>query len=381
MRGTGLLRNSIPLLKIRGIPVEVNYSWVLIFVLVSVNLATGWFPTMLPGRRLSQYILLGSAASLCMFVCVLIHELSHSLVAQFLGLHVHSIVLHVFGGVSLIKEEHYTPAREFQVTVAGPLSSFLLAAFFLVLRTLIQGRLAFAILTFLFFVNLLLALFNLLPGFPLDGGRILRSIIAWRKKDFLAATRIASRVGVAFALLLMAYGAIVIIRGDLSGLWTVLIGIFLKEAADSSDKQVILQDVLRDRTISEIMRKDPIVLSPETSVQEAIDRYFWGYRYGSFPVAANGHAIGIVCFNEVKKVETGRRAETPVKEVMHPMSDLLQATPDETVLSALDKLSNNEVGRLIVVNSDGAIAGYLSFRDVARTLWEQHVRVSLKGEK
>lgn len=360
---------SIPLFRIRGIPVEINYSWILIFLLVAANLAVGWFPALLPGRPAFMYYLIGAVGALLLFLCVLAHELSHSFVAQHGGMEVRGIILHVFGGVSLIDEKRYTPGLEFRVSAAGPLLSIALGFAFYLLRKYVfpeDGTLIFALLSYLYVVNFMLAAFNLLPGFPLDGGRVLRSILAYWKKDLLVATRMAARAGVAVAFVLMGLGSLSVLRGNFGGIWTILIGIFLKEAAESSYKQLVLQQTFQQRWVEQIMQRNPVIVPPNLTVQELIDDYFWRYQYGSFPVGAGNSASGIVTFSDAKKVLPADRSNVRVSDICHPMSPELRARLNDSILDAFRKASNNGVGRLVVTDENGIILGYLSLRDIAR---------------
>ncbi len=364
----------IPLFKIYGIPVEINYSWILIFILVSINLGSGWFPATLPGVSPTAAYALGAIAALLLFLCVLAHELSHSLVARREGLQVHGIILHVFGGVSLIHEGTYKPGVEFKVAIAGPLLSVVLGAVFLFLRKFLfatPATVPFALFTYLFLINFMLAIFNLLPGFPLDGGRLLRSILVFWKKDLMVATKIAARVGVVIAYLLMVYGAVAILKGNLGGFWTILIGIFVKDAAESSYKQMLINQRFGGKLVADIMQKTPVIIPPDITVQNLIDDYFWRYQYGSFPVG-DTQALGIIPFTDVKKIPSSDRERITVREIMHPISDALQITADKTILEAFEKARINGVGRLIVTDNNKQIVGYISLRDIARVFQERN---------
>jgi CBS domain-containing protein len=230
-------------------------------------------------------------------------------------------------------------------------------------------------LTYLYFINIMLAIFNLLPGFPLDGGRILRSLLAFWKKDLLKATQIASRAGILFAFLLMTYGLVVILMGNFWGIWTVLIGMFLKDAAESSYKQVLFQDVFRSGTIDQIMQRNPVVIPPDITIRQLIDEYLWRYHYGSFPVGQE-RALGIITFTDIKKVSPEQRANVRVRDIMHSIDDSLRISTGDTIVAAFEKASNNAVGRLIVVDREDLILGYLSLRDIAQAF---HYRSQLRA--
>lgn len=360
---------SIPLFRIHGIPVEIDYSWILIFLLVAANLASGWFPALLPQRPIYLYYVAGAAGAILLFLCVLAHELSHSFVAQAGGMEVHGIILHIFGGVSLIDEKRYKPGLEFRVSAAGPVLSVLLGFAFYLLRRHVysqQDTVTFAMLTYLYVINFMLAAFNMLPGLPLDGGRVLRSVIAYWKGDVILATRIAARAGAIVAYILMALGILAILQGNFSGFWTILIGIFLKQAADSSYRQVLMENQFKQKWVEQVMQKNPIVVSPTLSIQELIDDYFWRYQYGSFPVGVDDGALGIVTFSDARKVQAEDRSRIHVSEILHHIGPELRARLDESLLDAFRKATTNGVGRLIVTDEDGKILGYLSLRDIAR---------------
>lgn len=335
------------------------------FVLVSANLALRWYPQVLPQYSKSVYYVLGAVSCVALFLCVLAHELSHSFVAKKEGAEVRGIVLHVFGGVSLINETKYTPGMEFRVAAAGPLLSvFLGAAFWAIRKVFIEHSIAYEFLSYLFFINVSLAVFNLLPAFPLDGGRLLRALLALWKRDLLKATKIASRVGTWFAFLLMGYGVVGLLSGNFWGIWTVLIGIFLKDAAQMSFRQMLMRDAFRQGTVADIMQNNPVVVPSQITIQELIDEYFWRYHHGSFPVG-DDKALGIVSFKDVKKIPQERRGLMRVNEIMYPIQESMRIKMEDTILSAFEKATQNGIGRLIVVDFADRILGYISLRDIA----------------
>jgi Zn-dependent protease len=377
------ISRGLSLLRVAGIPIEINYSWILIFVLVTANLAWRWFPEVLPGRSAMLYYLLSAACALVLFICVLAHELSHSLVAKRGGAEVQGIVLHVFGGVSLISEKQYSPALEFRVAIAGPLLSIALGFVFWLIRQYIfpdPHTIGHALSTYLYFINIVLAVFNLLPGFPLDGGRVLRSLIGFWKKDVIAATRITSRIGRLLAIVFIVYGLFIVLSGNFWGLWTVLIGIFLKDAAEFSYRQVLMQDLFRGGLVRQIMQSPPVVVPPDITIQQFIDEYLWHHHYGSFPVG-NEKALGILTFTDVKKIAGEDRQRLFVRDVMHPADANLEIAGDEPIMKAFEKASNNGVGRLIVVNREGKIEGYLSLRDIGRAFQQRSELTTKKQER
>lgn len=227
---------GLKILRVLGIDIYINYTWLIIFALVAWSLAAGYFPPALPGRSSLLYWGLGVAAAVLLFASVLVHELTHSVVARSLGLHISGITLFLFGGVSNLTEAPPDPGSELKIAVSGPLSSFALSGLFYFLLVVVPGPPALsAILGYLFVVNLLLAVFNIIPGFPLDGGRLLRSLLWWRTHNLKRSTLMAASAGAGVGWALVALGLLGVFAGNLlGGIWLVLIGLFLRSAANYS---------------------------------------------------------------------------------------------------------------------------------------------------
>lgn len=359
---------TLRVLTIRGIPINIHVSWLVIYGLITWTLAVGYFPRALPDLPAAAYWANGLLAAFLLFVSVLLHELSHSLVATKYGLSVRGITLHVFGGVSELEDEPPSPGAEFLIAVVGPITSFAIAA---VLWAISAAGFVHAwmqaVLTYLVWVNTAVGVFNLVPGFPLDGGRLLRAAL-WRWTGTLGrATHIASRVGVVFAFALMALGVFQILGGNvLGGFWLILIGVFLRTAADASYSQTALQQALARLPVRDIMTRDVVSVAPEATVEQLAE-HFWSHHVTSFPVVDNGTVLGIASVQQVHQVPREQRMQRRVDTLMRPLTDELVIGPEDSVFDALGKATRNGVGRLAVLE-DARLVGYLSLKDITHVL-------------
>lgn len=359
--------STVRVLTVFGIPININASWVLIYALITWTLAVGYFPRQLPGLEPVAYWANGLLAALLLFASVLIHELAHSLVAMRSGLAVSGITLHLLGGVSQLEDEPPDPRTEFLIAAAGPLASFAIAAGLWLSRMTIDVAWVGAIVTYLIFVNTAVGVFNLIPGFPLDGGRVLRAIV-WRTiGDFARATTIASRVGGLVALALIGLGVLQTATGAfLNGIWLVLIGLFLRQAATASQSQVTLRTALGDLPVADVMIRDVVTVPWSASVADLVQR-FWTYHVSSFPVVEGPIVRGIATVHDVGRIPFEDWEHRSVQHAMRPIADRLTIAPTATALEALQKATANGVGRLAVM--DGArLVGYLSLKDLAHVL-------------
>jgi Zn-dependent protease len=362
------MAGTLRLLTIRGIPIGVHVSWLIVYALITWTLAVGYFPRALPELPRTAYWISGLVAALLLFASVLLHELSHAFVARAQGLRVRGITLHVFGGVSHIEEEARTPRAEFWIAVVGPLTSLALAGVLWLLRasTDLRGS-PRAVLDYLIVVNTAVGLFNLMPGFPLDGGRVLRAVL-WRWRGSLErATTAASQVGVAFAYGLMGLGALQILGGGLiGGLWTVLLGLFLSAAADASAAQTSLRAVLSRLRVADVMVRDVVTIDADASVADLVE-HFWSHHVTSFPVVTDGRVIGIASLQGVHQVPREQWPQTEVRTVMRPLDDALIIEPGHSVFQALERASSNGLGRLAVLERQ-RLVGYLSLKDITHVM-------------
>lgn len=365
--------DGIRLGQVTGIPIRLHWSWFLILALITWTLAAGYFPAQLPEASIGMAWLYGLVAALLLFGSVLLHELSHALVAQRRGLPVAGITLHVFGGVSELEREPASPRDEFAIAIVGPLTSYAVAAgCWLAVRGLALSPGPEAVLAYLGVVNLFVGTFNLVPGFPLDGGRLLRSALwAWRG-DLVAATRIASRAGTVVAFGLMGWGGLRLFGGGgFAGLWLILIGFFLHQAAGASYRELLVRRSLEHVPVHEAMTRAVITVPAAATLDRLVDGYFWPHHVASFPVLERSDTrdgvVGVVTVNQVKEVPRDAWAATAVRDVMVGLRDDLTIAPSASCWEALGKLVRNGIGRLVVLQA-GRLVGYVSLKDVLHLL-------------
>ena len=363
------MHGSIRLGKLAGIDISIHISWFIILVLLTWSLASGWFPQFFPGWSASAYWLTALISALLLFLCVLIHELAHSLVARAYGQTVKGITLFVFGGVAQIGQEAERPGVEFQVAIVGPLASFLLAGLaFLLLLPLNNNNPVVAVLDYLAISNLLLGIFNLIPGFPLDGGRVFRSIVWKATGNFQRATRIASFVGQSCGFLFILLGIIAFFTGGfINGLWIAFIGWFLLNAAQSANTQVIAQSTLQGVTVKQVMNPRPVTVPANISLQKLLDDYFLPAGIRAAPVAEGDSLSGLITFTDIGRVERDRWANTPVGHAMRSIEDIAVASPEQSLYDALQEMVARDINQLPVMQ-DGHLVGLLNRESILRYL-------------
>ena len=348
--------------NIAGIDIDIHVSWIIILVLLTVSLATGWFPQLYPGWSTATYWLIAFLSSLLLFVSVLLHELAHSLVARRRGLPVKSITLFIFGGVSNIEREPQSPGVEFQIAFVGPLTSLVIGAICFLLQVPLRGSNSplEGILFYLAVTNILLGVFNLIPGFPLDGGRVLRSIV-WRLTGNLRqATRVATLTGQVIAYLFILLGIWIFFVGDiLDGIWLGFIGWFLLSAAQSANAQGMLTSVLRGVTVGEVMNPKPATVPADISLQQLVDAYFLpgGLRYAL--VMQTDRLLGLITLGDIRHIPREQWGQVPVSTAMIPLSRLHVVTPQQSLSDVLSLMAGRDVNQLPVVEN-GALVGILS---------------------
>jgi Zn-dependent protease/CBS domain-containing protein len=373
------------IMSIGGIDIKVHWSWVIILALVTFQLAVGYFPLQMPGENTVVYWVLGLIAALLLFVSVLLHELSHSFMALARGLKVRDIVLFIFGGVSNIEQEPESARDEFLVTVVGPLSSLVLAAVFFGLEQLVSppvrrvGAGAAAVLQYLAFINLLLGLFNLIPGFPLDGGRVLRSIVWAITRNLQTATRVAGAIGQ-----LVAYGFIfwglyqAFFLSDLSGLWISFIGWYLLNAAQQSVAGTVVRESLRGMNVGQVMEPAPQVAAPHMTIAQLLTQYILPYNLRAVPVAEDGRLAGIVTLGDIKDVPQDQWGTVTVAQQMTGGEKLRTVRPQDGLDRAMELLGAGQFDQLPVVDPAGRLVGLLTR---ARLLHWLQIRDELKLPK
>ena len=385
------MRNGLGLGKIFGISIYVDWSWIFIFVLVTSQLALEVFPGLHP--QWGPALVWGTAlvAAFLFFASVLAHELAHSIVARANGIPVSNITLFLFGGVSNIQREPQSPGIEFVMAIVGPLTSIVLGVIFLLLSGAITAGVDVALgnlpralaaldplstlLLWLGPINIVLGIFNLVPGFPLDGGRVLRSILWGATNNLRRATQWASWVGQAIAWVFIASGILMVFNvpvpffgsGQVGGLWLAFIGWFLNNAAVQSYRHVVVEDLLGGVPVAQLMRTNAPTVPPNIPVSSLVHDHIMGTDERAFPVVDNDRLVGIVCIEDVRKSPRAEWDTTAVNRIMTPASQLAIATPRQDAGDALNELAIRDVNQLPVVQ-DGRLVGMLRRRDIMRWL-------------
>jgi Zn-dependent protease len=356
-----MLTEGIPIGKAFGIPLRLHYSWFIVFVLITWSLAYN-FARAYPHWSLVNSIATAIITSLLFFGSVLAHELLHSIVAKAAGIPIQSITLFIFGGVSHMGEEPKQPQVEFRMALAGPLTSLVLGGIFLAIWHWLGDTSEFikAICFWLGWINIALAAFNLVPGFPLDGGRVLRSLLWWQSHDLRKATRIASNIGRGIGYLLILIGIALIFFGNwINGLWLAFIGWFLENAATSSYRQLALQDILRGHRVSELMTRDCPTIPPQVTIQQLVNDQILTSGRRCFPVVQNDRVLGLITIHDIKGVPREQWPAKTAGEVMTPFANLKSVRPDEDLTTVLKILTEKNINQLIVVE-DGKIIGIIA---------------------
>lgn len=358
--------------RIFGLEISVDLSWLIIVALVVWSFSTAVFPRAVPELSGRAYLLLGVVAGALFFGSLLLHEIAHSLMARAKGVEVEGITLFIFGGVSRMRDEARSARDEFLIAGVGPLASLAVGAVFWLLSivgdALGWGAPAVEVARYLSFLNVALAGFNLLPGFPLDGGRLFRALLWWWRDDLEEATRIASVGGQALGVLIATFGLLQLFGGNLiGGLWLGVIGWFLMNAAKMSYRQHVLRAGLEGATARDAMTAEPEVVSPSISVGKLVEDHFLRDKHGSYPVVEGDEPVGLVTLEETGEVPRDRWDATRVREVMIPFGEQVSVRPDEELFEVIRKLGESPARRLLVVNEDRELLGIVTARDV--TTW------------
>ena len=353
--------------RVFGFRIRIDASWFLVFALVIWTFSQHEFPRQLPGYSTPVYYTMGVIGGVLFFLSVLLHELAHSVMARARGIEVEGITLFIFGGVAQTRMEAQRALDEFLLTIVGPLMSVALAGvFYLVSQA--SGELGWAapiatVASFLALLNFVLAVFNMVPAFPLDGGRIFRSAVWAATGNLEKATRWATWGGRLFGYLLIAFGVLQLFYGYmLAGLWSAFIGWFVSNAASSSYRQFAVRQILSKVPAASIMVRNPVVIGPETTVKELIDRYLIRGGDSAYPVVSNGGVLGLVGVNEVSRIPEAMRSTTTVGAVMRSASEVPVVRGTETLDRVVGRLDSDEEHVLVV--EDGRFVGVLGLGDI-----------------
>ncbi len=384
------MTRGIKLFSIIGIRINLDFTWFIAFALFAWSLGLGYYPSSVPGLSQTSYIIMGAVSSLSIFICVLLHELAHSAVANRLGLNIKEITLFIFGGVAHLEEEPKKAMTEFKVAIAGPIASGLLALIFFALQLLVTtmatpdtsmaeiathgetGLVSPALISMLGLIariNLMLLIFNMIPGFPLDGGRVLRALWWAKSGDIRAATKVASAIGKGFALFLIFMGILDLLSGNtVQGIWMLVIGLFLQQAADSGFKEIENKTTLDGVTVAEMMSTNLVTLTEDQILSDVVEKIFFTHHFVSFPVVRNDIAIGLLTLKDVRAIPKDEWPKTTVADAMERLTANMMFYPKDDAEHALKRMLADDVGRYPVVDDHGRLVGIVSRRDIMKTM-------------
>lgn len=363
---------AIKIGRIAGIPIALDYSWIVIFVLIAWTIGFYVMPAEYPGLSPYDYLFIGVFSSVLLFGSVLVHELAHSIVAKRNGLRIRQITLFLLGGVSEIEEEPKVASLELRMAMAGPLTSFALAGVsglfwyasaLMGTSILLQAPLQYAAL-----VNVIVGAFNLIPAFPMDGGRVLRALLWMRNQDVIRSTRAASLVGRAFAYAMIGGGLLLILTVDfITGLWLVLIGWFISSGSQAALGQTMMREGLRGLTAKDIMTGRVDTVGPDATLEQ-LSQEFLGLKHNGFPVVSGDELLGCVTMGDLRKVKRDSWNDTRVRAVMTQKEKLILIREGTPASEAASSMTRNTIGRLFVVDDAGRLVGIITRSDIFRTL-------------
>ncbi|HZL22133.1 MAG TPA: site-2 protease family protein [Nitrososphaeraceae archaeon] len=376
---------SLQIFTIKKIPIKLHFTLIIVFFLISWTLATGFMPHYYPNLYTSQYWIMGIIGAIVLFVSILLHELSHSLLSIRYGIQVNQIILFIFGGISDIKDETKEFKKEFKIALAGPLTSYALSGLFWILFIIVSflndnqqniGNSLSAvegILLYSSMVNLIIGSFNLIPAFPLDGGRMLRAGLTKWKNDFDLATGIASKIGIAISFGIIGLGFIAIVKGSfLSGFWLIIIGWFINSGAQTYLEQNELSTRLKGIKLREIMNINFIAVNPDLKLSELIRDYFNVYWKSAFPVINDDkQLVGMITTDAISKKNRIEYENKKVSEMMIPVSELIVMSSNKEINDALKQLFRKRMSRVFIIDQQSQLVGLVSKSDILHLAQER----------
>jgi Zn-dependent protease/predicted transcriptional regulator len=364
---------QLNLFKLFGFQVKIDFSWVFIAVLIAWSLSTGLFPFQYQGLSTRTYWIMGIIGSLGLFLSIIIHEFSHSLAARRYGMHMKGITLFIFGGMAEMSDEPPSPRAEFMMAVVGPVTSILLAGVFYVIyiagATQGQPNPVNGVVRYLAFINALLAAFNVVPAFPLDGGRMLRSVLWGVKGDLRWATRVSARIGSGFGILLIGIGIFNVFAGNfIGGMWWFLIGMFLYSAAKMSYQQLLTRRALEGESVRRFMKSDPITVPPDMTIKELVEDYVYVFHHKLYPVVdGSGRLNGCITTQQIKEVPQEEWDQKRIGDLKNPCSGENTLSADTDAVEALSLMNRTGASRLMVTEN-GRLVGVVTLKDMLKFL-------------
>lgn len=377
-----MLGKQITLFKLFDFKVRIDVSWIIIVVLITWSLAKGVFPHYYEGLSAGTYWWMGVAGALGLFASIVLHELCHSLVARRFGLSIRGITLFIFGGVAEMEEEPPSAKAEFFMAIAGPISSIIIGLVLYGMSALSRKAglpiPVTGVVSYSAQINWILAAFNLVPAFPLDGGRVFRSVLWLWKGNHQWATQVSAKIGSGFGFSLSFVGILFIIRGSfVSGIWMLLIGMFLHSASQVSYNRLLILRILGGEKVRRFMKSDPVVVASSISLDNLVENYVYKYHYKMFPVVDDGTLIGCISTREVKTVYRGEWSQRTVKEFTKPCSSANTIPSDTDAVKALSIMNQTRNSRLMVVEGN-RLVGIITLKDLLSFL---SLKMNLEGEE
>jgi Zn-dependent protease/predicted transcriptional regulator len=362
---------AVTLFHLFGFRVRVDASWLIIAALVTWSLAEGFFPQIAPELGAGRYWIMAVAGTIILFLSIIAHEFAHALVARRFGIPMRGITLFIFGGVAEMDDEPPSAKAELSMAIAGPIMSVLISALFFVLAMMGGiagvGEEVVAVFWYLAIINLMLVIFNMLPAFPLDGGRVTRSLLWMWKGNLRSATRIASYMGSFFGIALIVLGIVTVFRSPIAGIWWFLIGMFLRNAATMSYRNVLVRETLQGEPVTRVMRPDPVTVSRSLPVSELVENYIYKFHYKMFPVVEDDRLIGCVTTREVKELGREEWDRQTVGAIAQQCGESNTVSPTTDAMDALTMMGRNNISRLMVVD-DGRLVGIVTSKDLMKFL-------------
>ena len=363
-----MFQNSKEIFSIFGFKIRIDPSWFIIAALIVWSLSTAYFPSRLEGATRFDVVNLSIISMLGLFVSLVLHELSHSLVARLFNLKVGSITLFIFGGVAELERDPENAKSEFWIAIAGPIMSFFLATVFWALKSMSTGmgvsQMLVELFRYLGLVNLVVALFNLVPAFPLDGGRVLRSILWQMKGDVIAATQIATRLGKAFAVFLIMVGVMFLFSSQtISGIWQILIGIFIFVASGSAYEDLTTRQILKEHTVSALMTRDPWIANVDDTVQVLVDAVMLRHNISFVPIVEGDDLLGYVDAAMIQTIDRENWAATKLGDIYMPLSSENSSRAEAPIQDVFDKMVKTGNRKILIVKNN-MLEGVISLADM-----------------
>lgn len=376
-----MFQNRLTLFRLFGIEIRLDASWLLLAILITWTLAVGFFPQSYPDLAPGTYWLMGAIAALGLFASIILHELGHSVVAQRDGLEIDGITLFVFGGVAEMKAEPASPAKEFRMAIAGPIVSLVLA--FVCWLIAAGGNAVGAaapfvgVFAYLALINTILAVFNMVPAFPLDGGRVLRAALWHWQGSLRRATRVTTTLGSGFGILLIVLGLLNVLAGNfIGGIWWFILGLFVRGAAQMSYQQVLVRRGLEGMPVSRVMNNAPVSVGPDLAIADLVDDYVYRHHFKFYPVVEDERLVGCVSLDDIKTVPRDEWATTEVGAIMRDCASDNTVTPETEAIDLLPRMRPQDSGRFLVTRN-GKLEGIITRKDLLAFI---AVKLDLEGD-